>query len=222
MIQSNTLKLLDLVVYYFDQDDLESAVRILSMIAEQILVSQKPERLIKLLQEVLARDPENIAALRLQVRYYSWHKDDYELERTLQQMADASNLNESVEDERFALSQLIVLNPEDINISNRLRELADEQKAAESKETDGVEEQVSNEEVAVEASDISINGGELDSDNGFVAVYSGEVSIEDSDEQFSLDNAKDSDVKPDIDSEHNVEAENSENESQKRYAVRCG
>lgn len=154
-------KLLALVDHYFNKDDLEAAVRILSMIAEQILVSEKPERLISLLQEVLARDPENIAALRLQVRYYSWHKDDFEFERTLQQMAEVSNLNDLVEDERFALSQLIVLNPDDMEISHRLRELVESQKVEDDDSQDLADNSEKTDD-SRELSDSSVRESEID------------------------------------------------------------
>ena len=119
-------KLLDLVDYYVNIDDFDSSVRTLSMIVEQLLVSQKPKRLLNILHEILARDPEHLGALRLQVRYFTWHKDNSELESTLHQMAEASKLNDSTEDERFALSQLIMLNPDDSEVSARLKELIEE------------------------------------------------------------------------------------------------
>ena len=116
-------KLLDLVEFYMKKDDLEAAVRVLSLISEQLLVSQKPERLLELLNEVIARNPEQIQALRLLARYYSWHKDEYELERALEQLADAAKLNESVEDERYAITQLLLISPQENKHISRLKEI---------------------------------------------------------------------------------------------------
>lgn len=116
-------KFFDLVNYYLNKNDLNSAVRILSMITQQVLTSNKPERIIDTLNEILMRDPENIAALKLQLRYHSWYKENFEIEDTLRRIAEVSKLNEAVEDERFALSQLVITNPGDLRISNRLKEL---------------------------------------------------------------------------------------------------
>ena len=119
-------KLLDLVDFYMKKDDLEAAVRILSLISEQLLVSQKPERLLEFLNEVIARNPEQIQALRLLARYYSWHKDEFELEKALEQLAEAAKLNESVEDERYAITQLLLISPQENKYISRLKEINEE------------------------------------------------------------------------------------------------
>ncbi len=116
-------KLLDVVDYYLKRDDLDSVVRIVATISEQLLVSQKPERLLHLLNEVVVRNPEQIQALRLLARYFSWHKNQAELERILEQLADAAKYNEAVEDERYALSQLLLINPQNERVIERLKDL---------------------------------------------------------------------------------------------------
>ena len=118
-------KLLDLVSFYLKKDDLDSAIRILSMISQQLLVSQKPERLLDLLNEVITRNPEHIQALRLLTQYYSWCKDEIELERVLEQLLDAANLNESTDDERYAITQLLLISPQEAKYINRLKEMND-------------------------------------------------------------------------------------------------
>ncbi len=118
-------KLLDLAEFYLQRDDLDSAVRILSMISEQLLVSQEPERLLDSLNEVIARDPEHIPALRLLTRYHGWHKDDFELERVLIQMMDAAKISGSIEDEQFALRQLLLISPQDDKYVSRLKEVSE-------------------------------------------------------------------------------------------------
>ncbi len=116
-------KLLHLVDFYMKKNDLDSSVRILSTVTEQLLVSQKPQRLVDLLNEIVARNPEQLQALRLLTRYYSWHKNDFELQKVLEQLAEAANYNESVDDEKFALTQLLLISPEVTKYSARLREI---------------------------------------------------------------------------------------------------
>lgn len=125
-------KLLHLVDFYMKKNDLDSSIRILSTIAEQLLVSQKPERLLDILNEIVARNPEQLQALRLLIRYYSWHKNDYELKKVLEQLAEAANYNKSIGDEKFALTQLLVISPEEPKYSARLGEINEAPAADES------------------------------------------------------------------------------------------
>uniref|UniRef100_UPI002627B789 hypothetical protein n=1 Tax=uncultured Eudoraea sp. TaxID=1035614 RepID=UPI002627B789 len=131
-------KLLDLVEYYLKHDDLGSAVRLLSMISEQLLVSQKPERLLDYLNEIVARNPEDIQALRLLVRYYTWHKNEGELRKVLEHLLDAANFAQSMEDERFAITQLLLLSPQDDKYITRLKKLNGVETVDDDEESDSV------------------------------------------------------------------------------------
>lgn len=120
---ANYPKLLDLVTVYLENDNLDSATRILSMTSEHLLVGGESEQLNELLNEVLARNPEHIAALRLLARYHGWQRDELELQQTLERLAESAYLNNSIEDERYALSQYLILVPHDVDRSNRLKEI---------------------------------------------------------------------------------------------------
>ncbi len=120
---ANYPKLLDLVSIYLEKDDLDSSIRILSMASEHMLVGGESEELLGLLNEVLARNPEHIAALRLLARYFGWQKDELELQQTLERLAESAYLNGAIEDERYALSQFLLLAPHDTNRSMRLKEI---------------------------------------------------------------------------------------------------
>jgi len=168
-------KLLNLVDYYVNIDDFDSSVKILSMIVEQLLVSEKPKRLLNVLHEILARDPEHVGALRLQVRYFTWHKDNTELESTLRQMAEASKLNDSVEDERFALSQLVMLTPDDAEVSARLKELIDSHGVERSSES--VKEFIPVGVAVLDSEEAVINGDEYEGEDGSTSNGSGDISI---------------------------------------------
>lgn len=120
---SNYPKFLELVEIHLKNKDLESAVRILSMSSEHLLVGGQSEQFLKYTNEILARNPENLDALRLLVRYHGWHRDDGELKKSLELLAETARLNESVDDERYALSQLVMIAPHEIGYAQRLQEI---------------------------------------------------------------------------------------------------
>jgi len=114
---------LKLVEIYIKNDDLDSAVRILSMSSEHLLVGGKPEEFLKWTNEILARNPEQVDALRLLVRYYGWQRDELELKKSLERLAEIARLKESVDDERYALSQLVMISPHEVSYAKRLQEI---------------------------------------------------------------------------------------------------
>jgi tetratricopeptide (TPR) repeat protein len=120
---ANYPKFLELVEIYLKDGDLDSAARILSMSSEHLLVGGESEHFLKWTNEILARNPEHLDALRLAVRYHGWHRDESELKKSLEHLAEAARQNESVDDERYALSQLIMIAPHEIAYAQRLQEL---------------------------------------------------------------------------------------------------
>lgn len=120
---ANYPKFLDLVKVYLKNDDLDSASRILAMSSEHLLVGGQSEDFLSWTTEILARNPEQIDALRLLVRFYGWQRDDRELKKSLERLAEVARLIESVGDERYALSQLVLLAPHEVGNVERLQEL---------------------------------------------------------------------------------------------------
>ncbi|MGC2235428.1 MAG: tetratricopeptide repeat protein [Pyrinomonadaceae bacterium] len=120
---ANYPKFLELVEIYLKDGDLDSAARILSMSSEHLLVGGESEHFLKWTNEILARNPEHLDALRLAVRYHSWHRDESELRKALEHLAEAARQNESVDDERYALAQLIMIAPQEIAYAQRLQEI---------------------------------------------------------------------------------------------------
>ena len=116
-------KLQKLIEVYLNQDDLDSACRIISMVSEHMLVGGTHEELLSYLEEVLARNPEHIEALRVMIRYHSWLKEDEEVISALERLADVARLNEAVDDERFALGELIRLVPHEGRFMARFKEI---------------------------------------------------------------------------------------------------
>lgn len=116
-------KLLELLDIYFKLNDLESATRILLITSEQLLVSGQSDDLLNWVNEILIRNPEHLEALRLLIRFYSWQRDESELRSALERLAEAANLNESIDDERYALTQLVVMLPNEPGYAQRLQEI---------------------------------------------------------------------------------------------------
>lgn len=116
-------KLLELVDIYLKLNDTESATRILLITSEPLLASGKADDFYNWLTEILHRNPENLEALRLLVRFYSWQRDDEKLRAALERLAEAARLNESIDDERYALTQLVLMLPGEISYAERLQEI---------------------------------------------------------------------------------------------------
>ena len=121
---ANYLKFLDLVKLYLKSGSVDAATRILSMAAENLLIGGHSEEFLEWTNEILARNPEQIGALRLLARYHSWHRNETELKRSLERLAETARVNEAVEDEHYALSQLVAMAPQESEYAKRLQELS--------------------------------------------------------------------------------------------------
>ncbi len=119
---ANYPKFLDLVKVYLAGNDLDSAARILSTSSEHLLVGGQADDFLSWTNEILAKNPEHTDALRLLARYYGWRRDETEIKNTLERLAEVAHLNEAVEDERYALSQLAMIAPHEAEYARRLHE----------------------------------------------------------------------------------------------------
>lgn len=120
---ANYSKFLELIGVYLKNDDSESAARILSISSEHLLVGGQSEEFLKWTNEILARNPEHIEALRLLVRFYGWQRDESELRQALERLTEAARQAESIEDEHYALSQLVMIAPHEVAYASRLQEI---------------------------------------------------------------------------------------------------
>ncbi|MCU1288223.1 MAG: hypothetical protein JWN60_452 [Acidobacteria bacterium] len=120
---ANYPKFLELVAAYLRENDLPAAARILSMSSEHLLVGGQSEEFLTWTNEILARNPEQLEALHLLVRYYSWQRDDSELQQALKSLAEGARLAGSIDDERYALSQLVLMVPHETSFASRLQEI---------------------------------------------------------------------------------------------------
>lgn len=120
---ANYPKFLDVFKSYLKENDLISAARVLSMTAEHLLVGGQAVEFGKLVNEILARNPEQIDALRLLVRFHGWQREEAELKESLERLAESARLNDYVEDERYALTQLVMMVPHESGFAQRLQEI---------------------------------------------------------------------------------------------------
>lgn len=123
---ANYPKFLDLIRIYLNVNDPESAARILTMSSEYMLAGGQSDECGKWIDEILERDPAQLSGLRLLVRYSSWLKDENGFRLALERLYSAASTNSSVEDERFALTQLVVIRPHETRFRDRLTEINEE------------------------------------------------------------------------------------------------
>jgi len=109
---SNYIRFIDVAQLYLKGGKVDEAVRVLSSITEQLLSGREEDKLMELLNEALARDPEHVEALRLLVRVYAWQRDDEKQRQTLERLVEAAEAAGLADVERSALIQLAQFSPD--------------------------------------------------------------------------------------------------------------
>lgn len=120
---ANYPKLLDLANHYLQTQDFEGATRMLTMASEHMLVGGQAEEFANAVRTILDHQPENLDAVRLLVRFCTWQRDEQSLKDSLGRLAEVANKQDSVDDERSALSQLVMLMPQEASYAQRLQEI---------------------------------------------------------------------------------------------------
>lgn len=120
---ANFTKFLEVVQKYLKINDLDSAARLLSITSEHLLVGGQAKEFGKWINEILARKSEHLDGLRLLVRLHSFQREESELKEALERLVEAAHQNESVEDERYALTQLVIMLPFEAAYAQRLQEI---------------------------------------------------------------------------------------------------
>jgi tetratricopeptide (TPR) repeat protein len=98
----------------------DEAVRVLGEILERMLAGREESDLLELVDEILASAPEHVGALRLLARIHWWQRDTEKLRFVLERLAESAEAAGMVEDERYALTQLIRLAPDESRYAERL------------------------------------------------------------------------------------------------------
>src|SRR5678816_4782674 len=85
-----------------------------------MLAGREERELLELVNSVLERDPDSVSALRMLVRIYWWQRDMDLLRSALERLAEAAEAAELVDEERYALTQLVRLAPDEPRYLDRL------------------------------------------------------------------------------------------------------
>jgi len=113
----------DVARLWLQQGSADGAARLLARVVEPSLSARQDAVLVELLQEVLARDPEQMEALHVLVHVYGWQRDEERQRTALERLADAAETAGAVDEERRALAQLVLLAPGERRFVERLDEL---------------------------------------------------------------------------------------------------
>ena len=120
---ANYEKFLELVAMYLERREPSAAARALTMCSEHMLMGGQNEELHSNLTAILELDPNELATMRMLIRYHSWKRDKDALQESLIRMASVAKEAGSIDDERYALSQLTIIVPHQTEFSTRLDSL---------------------------------------------------------------------------------------------------
>ena len=99
----------------------DEAVRVLGEIIEKMLAGREESDLLELVNEILASAPEHLGALRLLARIHWWQRDTEKLRSVLERLAESAEAGGMIDDERYALTQLVRLAPDETRYAERLK-----------------------------------------------------------------------------------------------------
>ena len=140
---SNYPQFLPVTRLYVKAGEVDETIRILSTIIERMLAGREERELLELVNQVLDRNPDHVAALRMLVRIHWWQRDMDALRSSLERLAESAEASELVDEERYALTQLVRLAPDEhryldrLNLLGGLQEDTEDLSApAETKESD--------------------------------------------------------------------------------------
>jgi len=117
---SNYRRYIEVAQIYLKVGQEAEAARIIGSIIEPMLAGREESDLLELVNELLARDPEHVACLRLLARIHWWQRDMEKLRAVLERLAEAAEAAGLAEDERYALTQLVRLAPDEQRYLDRL------------------------------------------------------------------------------------------------------
>ena len=105
---------------YLKLGEVDETIRILSTIIERMLAGREERELLEIVNQVLDRNPDHVAALRMLVRIHWWQRDMDALRSSLERLAESAEASELVDEERYALTQLVRLAPDEQRYLDRL------------------------------------------------------------------------------------------------------
>jgi len=120
---SNYRRYIEVARVYLKLGQEAEVARILGIVIEPMLAGREENDLLELVNELLARDPEHVACLRLLARIHWWQRDMEKLRATLERLAESAEAAGLADDERYALTQLVRLVPDEQRYVDRLNVL---------------------------------------------------------------------------------------------------
>lgn len=120
---SNYRRYIEVARAYLKADQTAEAARVLGLIIEPMLAGREENDLLELVDEVLVHDPEHVGGLRLLARINWWQRDMEKLRSTLERLMESAEHTGLVDDERYALTQLVRLAPDEVRYADRLADL---------------------------------------------------------------------------------------------------
>jgi tetratricopeptide (TPR) repeat protein len=116
----NYLQFLPVTRLYLKQNHIDDTVRILNGIIERMLQGREEKDLLEIVNGVLLQSPDHVEALRMLVRIHWWQRDMDALRSALERLAESAGASELIEEERYALTQLVRLAPDEQRYIDRL------------------------------------------------------------------------------------------------------
>jgi tetratricopeptide (TPR) repeat protein len=117
---SNYTQYLPVTRLYLKDGEVDEVIRILSTIIERMLAGREERELLEIVNQVLDRNPDHVAALRMLVRIHWWQRDMDALRASLERLAESAEASELIDEERYALTQLVRLAPDEQRYLDRL------------------------------------------------------------------------------------------------------
>jgi len=105
---------------YLKTGEVDDVIRILSTIIERMLAGREERELLEIVNQVLTHNPDHVGALRMLVRIHWWQRDMDALRSALERLAESAEASELIEEERYALTQLVRLAPDEQRYMDRL------------------------------------------------------------------------------------------------------
>ncbi len=120
---TNYRRYIEVARAYIKRGEASEAARVLELIIEPMLAGREENDLLQLVDELLVQDPEHVGGLRLLARINWWQRDMDKLRSTLERLVESAEHAGLVDDERYALTQLVRLAPDESRFAGRLAEL---------------------------------------------------------------------------------------------------
>jgi tetratricopeptide (TPR) repeat protein len=117
---SNYTQFLPVTRLYLKAGEVDETVRILSTIIERMLAGREERELLEIVNNVLDLNPDHVAGLRMLVRIHWWQRDMDALRSSLERLAESAEASELADEERYALTQLVRLAPDEQRYLDRL------------------------------------------------------------------------------------------------------